>query len=584
MKKILFLMMAVLTFAKGFAADPVKLTFDSDKRGATLTNGLVTIHIKADGDVDCIRYANTDVISTKGYNGSTYLSYVTDKINNHLKADGVKVVAESDDMVEIVYTNTKDSRSLHWEVGYIMRRGLSGYYNYATVLARETSKGKFDNGVHEARIVYRMDPNIFTYAYADEQEQRMMPTPEEMKHPKDTIQDATYTVNNGRIYTKYDYATYMPVDTLHGIMGDKIGAWIISPSHEWENGGVQKQDLTVHADTHSPLLLQMFQSCHLGGVPARYERGQQKMYGPYLVYFNQGKDHAAMIADAKKQTTKETSTYPYKWFKNDLFAIQRGTVKGKLNIAKGFGTTRMQVVLAQPGMKPMLQGTGYQFWTETDSKGNFTIEKVRPGNYTLYAWALNGEATGTFVYDNVTVKEGKNQVGNLTWNADRYGKTVWCIGVSDRTVKGYKFSDEKRQYGLFKKVPADLTFTVGKSKESTDWYYGQTKKGKWNIAFNSNRTYSQPLRLTIATAGAAGKVKANVLVNDKNIGIMRTENDGSIYRSAILSGRDSLFVFDIEPQLIVKGENTITLDLWGMPGNNLGGFMYDCIKLEAKEQ
>lgn len=584
MKKILFLLLATFTFAKGFAAEPVKLTFDEDKRGATLSNGLVTLHIKADGEVDLIHYAGKDIISTKNYSGSTYLSYVTDKMNNGLKADAVSVISQSDDMVEIVYSNSRESRSLHWSVGYIMRRGLSGYYNYATVLARETSKGKFDNGVHEARIVYRMDPEIFTYAYADEVEQREMPTPEQMKNPIKEIQDATYQVTDDRIYTKYDYATYMPVDTLHGVMGTDIGAWIISPSHEWENGGVQKQDLTVHADKGSPLLLQMYQSCHLGGVPARYERGQRKMYGPYLVYFNQGKNHAAMIADAKKQTTKETSTYPYKWFKHELFVNERGTVKGHLNLDKSFGTTKMQVVLAAPGMKPMLQGTGYQFWAETDSKGNFTIEKVRPGEYTLYAWALNGEATGTFQQDGITVKAGKNSVGNLTWKAEKYGKTLWRIGESDRTVKGYNFSNEKRQYGLFWKVPEDLTFVIGKSKEATDWYYAQAKKGKWNIEFNSDRTYSQPLRLTIATAGAAGKVKANVLVNDKNIGIMRTENDGSVYRSAILGGRDSLFVFDIEPQIIVKGKNTITLDLWGMPGNNLGGFMYDCIKLEAKEQ
>ena len=232
----------------------------------------------------------------------------------------------------------------------------------------------------------------------------------------------------------------------------------------------------------------------------------------------------------------------------------------------------------------MLQGCGYQFWAETDSKGNFSIKDVRPGTYTLYAWALNGDVTGTFQQDGIIVKTGKNNAGNLTWNADKYGKTLWRIGESDRTVKGYKLSDKKRQYGLFKQVPEDLTFTIGKSKEKDDFYYAQAKKGKWNIEFNSDRTYNQPLRLTIATAGAAGKVKANVLVNDKNIGIMRTENDGSVYRSAILGGRDSLFVFDIEPQLIVKGKNTITLDLWGMPGNNLGGFMYDCIKLEAKEQ
>lgn len=31
-------------------------------------------------------------------------------------------------------------------------------------------------------------------------------------------------------------------------------------------------------------------------------------------------------------------------------------------------------------------GQGYQFWTQADKKGNFTIHNVRPGTYDLYAF------------------------------------------------------------------------------------------------------------------------------------------------------------------------------------------------------
>ena len=58
-------------------------------------------------------------------------------------------------------------------------------------------------------------------------------------------------------------------------------------------------------------------------------------------------------------------------------------------------------------------------------------------------------------------------------------------------------------------------------------------------------------------------------------------DDGSVYRSAILSGRDSTFVFEIPDDLVKKGENTVALNMWGIGEKGLGGILYDCIKLET---
>ena len=131
-------------------------------------------------------------------------------------------------------------------------------------------------------------------------------------------------------------------------------------------------------------------------------------------------------------------------------------------------------------------------------------------------------------------------------------------------------------------MPETLTFTIGQSKENEDWYYAQTKNGEWSIVFNCDQTYTEPLRLTIAHAAAAARVKENVLINGKDLGLIRTENDGSVYRSAILSGRYTEYTFDIQPGDLKQGENKLTLKLWGIPEGNLGGIMYDFIKLEAK--
>lgn len=584
MKKLLSIV--ILVTALGVlplhASDIVELTFDTDHRGATLSNGLVTMHVMPDGNINSVRFVNQEMAQPSKKGGNIYFSYVCDILKGgRCNADTVYVARKTDDLVEIIYAQEADTLSLNWQLGYIMRRGISGYYCYATVKAKKPAQGEFDNGVHEARIVHRLNPKLFNYAWVSDDNQGPQPSTAILKGPVEKIQDATFRLPDSTIYTKYDYSNYIKDDQLHGQLGDNIGAWLITPSFEWVNGGVQKQELTVHGDTKSPLLLQMFQSNHFGGVTTHFDDGQQKMYGPALVYYNKG-TRDEMIADAKRQTAEELESYPYQWMKHDLFPVSRGTVNGNIVLSsKDFGTTRFQIVLAQPGSKPMEQGNSYQFWTESDEKGHFTIQNVRPGSYTLYAWALNGEATGTFEQDGINVKAGKNDVGTLNWSLPKFGKTLWRIGEADRMANGFKLSDHKRQYGMFNEVPAVLTFTIGKSNEKTDWYYAQTKNGKWNIEFNLDQNYQQPLRLTIATAGAANNTRCNVWVNDKKIQLIRTKNDSGIYRSAMQSGKDDLFTIYIDPKNFHKGKNTITLEVWGI--KKMGGIMYDCIKLEANQ-
>jgi rhamnogalacturonan endolyase len=260
--------------------------------------------------------------------------------------------------------------------------------------------------------------------------------------------------------------------------------------------------------------------------------------------------------------------------------LKRGSVSGDIHLDKTYGTTRFQVVLAQPGSNFTQQGNDYQYWAETDEKGHFDISHVRPGSYSLYVYALNGEATEQFEKKNVIVKAGKNSLGELTWILPKYGETLWCIGDADHRSAGFRLSDHKRQYGVFNEVPADLIYTIGESLPTSDWYYAQTKNGNWDIVFKLDKNYQNPLRLTIATAGAANNIRAKILVNGKKVGEVKTKNDSGIYRSAQQSGQPDLFTFDIKPELFVKGNNTITLNVYNI--KHVGGIMYDCIKLEAK--
>ena len=81
-------------------------------------------------------------------------------------------------------------------------------------------------------------------------------------------------------------------------------------------------------------------------------------------------------------------------------------------------------------------GDYYQFWTDGAEDGKFTIPNVRPGTYTLHAFADG--VLGEYAKANITVEAGKTvDLGKLDWQPVRYGKQIWEIGYPDRT--GDKF-------------------------------------------------------------------------------------------------------------------------------------------------
>ena len=120
-------------------------------------------------------------------------------------------------------------------------------------------------------------------------------------------------------------------------------------------------------------------------------------------------------------------------------------------------------------------GNYYQFWTEGSADGRFTIPNVRPGTYTLHAFA-NG-VLGEYAKADITVEAGKKiDLGKLDWQPVRYGKQIWEIGYPDRTGDKFFKGDPDnywlwgwglRYSGLF---PNDITYTIGKSDYRKDWF------------------------------------------------------------------------------------------------------------------
>ena len=485
------------------------------------------------------------------------------------------LIRNTPDIIEIQFLH-EASNGYFFEMHYALMKDESGIYCF---IEQYHHAGSPDGGFGQIRWGLRSSEELFDYHLVRDNIQGPMP---KMADFVREIQDWTYKLPDSTIYSKYDYSDYVEGRNVYGMAGQKsgLGLFVIQPSHEYVNSGPTKQQNTVHA---TPFMIMMFNCDHFllterkGDGPVRGE--WKKMGGPFYLYVNSGKTINDIWTDAKKKAAVEMSRWPYSWMNHTDYPLQRGMLTGKLFI-KNQSTAGAHVILAKPGIDWQAQSLGYIFSTRTNTDGSFTLPNVRPGKYTLYAYTDN--VTEEYVKNDIGLEADKTTALNtLFWKPSDNGEKIFQIGTADRTTRGFKLSDHKRYYDVFKQVPENLTFTVGKSNESSDWYYAQTKTGTWKIVFNATKTYSDSCTLTICLAGTARNPSLKISMNGTPITTQTFGNDHSIYRSAILSGYYQQRNIRIPASLLKKGVNEISLTM-GLKKNVIGGIMYDAIKLEGK--
>ncbi|KAL4201375.1 hypothetical protein AMTRI_Chr02g215750 [Amborella trichopoda] len=259
-----------------------------------------------------------------------------------------------------------------------------------------------------------------------------------------------------------------------------------------------------------------------------------------------------------------------------------------------------------------IESKGYQFWVQTDSSGEFIINNVIPGTYSLHGWA-SGFIGDYYDKGPITISSGSTkELGNLTYIPPRHGPTQWEIGFPDQTAVGsyvpdpnplyvnklYLHSTEKyRQYGLWDRYTdmhptSDQVYMVGASDCKRDWFFAHVYRraadkrcypSTWQIRFNLGAVISgvYKLRLSIASATPA---YLQVRVNDQNesqplFGISGVGGDNTIARHGI-HGVYRLFSIDVISSLLVEGDNTIFLTL-AKGGDEFLGVLYDYVRLES---
>ena len=573
MNKLLTLLFSFLLSVPVMAADG-DVTMSVSGMTTKMTDGTWSMTINSNGRVSSLQRKGTEFLASNGI----YFDYTTSEGNKGLSPSKVTIIKQTVEHCEVLYSAT--SGNTIFEQGFIMRKGVNGIYSYVIATGTATSANE---PIKEARVCSRLADNMLN-GYVDWRMNGRIPSNSEMaeaEKSENTIQDATYRLADGSIYTKYNWANYIERDTLHGLYGNTYyGLYNIPVSYEWINGGCERQELTVHATSKSPITIQMLQGEHFGGQAMVLNEGEKKLYGPFLICTTYSKNP---VKTASIQAAAEAAAWPYQWFENDLYPRERGIVRGHLNVMTGQRNDSVRIILAQEkGKDPMEMTHGYQFWTLTDANGDFELKNVRPGSYNLFAYAKAGEVTDMLEQDDIVVSAGDNSLGTIEWTPTKYSELLWMIGQNDRRSSEFHYCDTIRQYGLWELVPKNLTFTIGHSDEQKDWYYAQVQKdGTWTIAFTLDKTYSGKAHLTASLAGCTGNGSTvAVKVNGTQQGTWKPGvNDAATYRSAVNSGRHHLLTLDFDASTLKKGSNTIALTMSGNGSN--GGFMYDCIKLEA---
>jgi rhamnogalacturonan endolyase len=282
-----------------------------------------------------------------------------------------------------------------------------------------------------------------------------------------------------------------------------------------------------------------------------------------------------------------------------LYPLKRATVTGQLTISHGRSAAFAYVILGQP-KNPAGRGNGrpgargaagvpdrasalynqwgdYLYYAKADAQGRFTLPAVRPGQYTLYAWQTQGSITQSFARDGIDVKEGAVDLGVVEWDPPYHPNLIFQIGKADRMAGEFKFGSAPRSNQWVNQIPADLTFTVGKSDPAKDWYYAQPG-GTWKVEFTIAAPPAGKAYLTIPVAGGPGDV--TVLVNDNEIGTITHSDDASVRRAANRSGVYARFEFTFPGSVLRPGKNTVSLRMNGSPGRT-NGIMYDTVVLES---
>jgi rhamnogalacturonan endolyase len=566
------------------------------------------------------------------------------------------------------------------ETRYTLERGTSGFYTYAEY----THKASYPaSGFGENRFILESMNRDFDWLSVDKDRNMLMTSDDDLRKGV-VIHAKEQRILNSGVYAnsvehKYSYNAIMYKLTAWGWSStkDHIGVYFMNPSNEYIGGGAEKLDLIDHM---SGTLLDYWTSGHYaGGAGNHIPAGQdwKHVAGPIFVYFNSletakeptpadlDKFHAsygsgepavpaawrddalALWDDAVAKSKEVKAAWPYAWVSGVDYPHKdgRATVTGQLVLSDPQAAKKtlphLTVGLAHPdyqsttGGYTTRYGTGttitwphdgnyYQFWADGSDDGKFTIANVRPGTYTLHAFADG--VLGEYANTDITVEAGKSiDLGKLQWQPVRYGKQVWEIGYPDRTADKF-FKGDGDNYWLWgwplrygDLFPKDVNYTIGKSDYHKDWFFeevphsttdawknpaakdplnqrfgwvnnptgtqdmwrewGQGRATTWTVNFKMPKAAKGDAVLRIALAGADGGGLA-IGVNGQTVGTIHPVSTNALRYN---TNKGVWYQYDqkFDASLLKPGANSVTFTVPG--GEVTSGVVWDYVRLEVND-
>jgi rhamnogalacturonan endolyase len=629
----LFALFAAVLGAGGAFAQSGGVRVTETAETFTLANDLVTAVVsKRTGDLVSMTYKGTETLTPDaGGHSAAYWSHDTTggkdviaRVSIDPKANGgeraevsVKGVSGGIKMGHGPGSATTGDIALDIDTRWALGRDDHGVYTY---MAFEHRPEYPAGTMTEARIAVELQ-DYFDGIHVDD------------------LRSGKYPVAVGEGADKYSYTTRQKDERASGWTSSTkhLGWFMLNPSTEYLSGGPNKAEFVAHEEpSPGPAVLNYWRSSHYGGANVTVSAGERwtRVVGPFMFYVNEGATHEAMVADAKAQLKKEEAKWPYAWAKADGYAgpAERSTVTGQIalddrdapnggrfagKLMVGLTKTPYQIPrlggpAAAQGAAPAFQTIEWQndakflqHWSKNlDPSGRFTIEKVPPGTYTLFAYADG--VLGEYSKANVVVPAGgKVDLGKLVWTPVRYGRTVWEVGTADRDPREFAYVDHFFQPGAQLKYhemfPQGVVYRIGKSTPARDWFFVQAPQAPagvtptpvpylgisgggeetpYRIVFDMAQAARGAATLRVAFTSFTGP-GLEVAVNGAPVGIIRnTTNDGAIGLHQIF-GRYSEGALAFDAALLKAGENTVTLTVPAGAYNN--GAVYDVVRLELDE-
>jgi rhamnogalacturonan endolyase len=596
------------------------VTLTEDERTFVLANGAVSVCIeKRTGNLTSMVYEGIDLLQK----GRGYWSFVGSgsrlggRTRCEVREDPAKNGGErAEVMCRFEYDPQTGGIPLNVDFCYSLGRNQHGVYAFA-ILHHPADYPSLSFG--EARYALKLNPGIFDYMTIDARRSRLMPTGEDWDRASPlNLKEARRLTSGhdaGHAEHKYGYSAILSEVPAYGWSSTKkrVGLWMINPSMEYIAGGPTKVELTGHLDVNpggAPTLLNMWLGSHYGGSSLRVSQGETwtKCVGPFLIHSNRDGDPEALWKSALAEAEKEKAAWPYPWLKHEAYPglAERASVSGEI-VVKGEATQpkRMRVGLVPLEYEVMTRSGRelvswqrdakyYQFWAETDADGRFSIRHVRPGTYELHAFGDG--ILGEFVKSPVIIKAAEvMDLGSLAWTPEKFGETIWDIGIPNRTAAEFRHGDHYWQWGLYFKYaeefPSDVTFIVGQSDWRRDWNYAQPPRidargrvqgaSTWRIRFDLPKARQGRATLRLGIAGSRTERGILVSVNDSAVGGTGPLPDTGVMHRDGIQGYWVERRVPFDAALLREGRNEIALTV---PARSwVQGVLYDYIRLEIAD-